>query len=35
MRKDDPRCHVLDPDLVVTDLKQLIPYLPSQQASST
>ena len=35
MRKDDPRCHVLDPDLVVTDLKQLIPYLPSQQAAST
>ena len=35
MREDDPRCNDLDPDLIIIDLKQLIPYLPSQQAVST
>ena len=28
-RADDPRCSELTPDLVVTDLSQLIPYLPN------
>ncbi len=29
LRKDDPRCRSLTSDLVVTDLIQLIPYLPN------
>jgi putative hydrolase of the HAD superfamily len=32
LREDDPRCRVLRPDLVVTDLNQLIPYLPQSSA---
>jgi putative hydrolase of the HAD superfamily len=35
MREDDPRCRDIEPNLVVTDLKQLIPYLPPQQAASS
>ena len=35
LRENDPRCSDIKPNLVVTDLKQLISYLPPQQAATT
>ncbi len=35
LRENDPRCSDIESNLVVTDLKQLSPYLPPKQAAST